>query len=94
MADDRLQRRAEELTARVDALAAALRESGVPDETSARLLSHASAAVLQALTLELVLDEPSAPRSRASAGRGLRTTESSVPSGERTGVHTLFSAAA
>jgi hypothetical protein len=57
MASDRLQSRADSLAARVEALAAALRASGVPEETSARLLSQASAAVLQALTLELLLEE-------------------------------------
>jgi hypothetical protein len=60
MADDHLQRRADILAARVEALAEALRAGGVPDETSAQLLSHASAAVLQALSLELLVaqDEP------------------------------------
>jgi len=58
MADDRLQRRADELAARVDALAEALRAGGVPEETSARVLSNASAAVLQALRLELLVEQP------------------------------------
>jgi hypothetical protein len=58
MADDRLQRRADGLAARVEALAEALRAGGVPDETSAQLLSHASAAVLHALSLELLLEQP------------------------------------
>jgi hypothetical protein len=52
MTDDRLQRRADGLAARVEALAEALRASGASDEASAELLSQASAAVLQALRLE------------------------------------------
>lgn len=60
MADDRLQRRADRLAARVEALAEALRAGGVSEEASAQLLSHASAAVLQALRLELITAE--APR--------------------------------
>jgi hypothetical protein len=54
MADDRLQRRADRLAGRVEALAEALRAGGVSEEASAELLSHASAAVLQALRLELI----------------------------------------
>ena len=61
MASDLLQSRADELASRVEALAAALHGSGVPEETSARLLSQASAAVLQALTLDLLLEPPEAP---------------------------------
>jgi hypothetical protein len=57
MADDRLQRRAAGLAARVEALAEALRAGGVPEEASAQLLSSASAAVLQALRLELLVEE-------------------------------------
>ena len=52
MTDDHLQRRADALAARVEALAEALRASGVREEASAQLLSHASAAVIQALNLE------------------------------------------
>jgi hypothetical protein len=51
---DALQQRSDRLAARVEALAAALHASGVPEETSAGLLSHASTAVLDALTLELL----------------------------------------
>jgi hypothetical protein len=58
MKDDRLQRRADRLAARVEALAEALRAGGVPEEASAQLLSHASAAVLQALRLELLVETP------------------------------------
>jgi hypothetical protein len=57
MADDPLQTRAAALAVRVEALAEALRASGVPEEAAARLLSRASAAVLQALRLELLLEE-------------------------------------
>jgi len=58
MVDDRLQQRAAQLAARVEALAKALRACGVPEENSVELLSRASAAVLQALNLEVLLDEP------------------------------------
>jgi hypothetical protein len=61
MTDDRLQRRADRLAARVEALAEALRACGVPEEASAQLLTHASAAVLQALRLELLVETPRAP---------------------------------
>jgi hypothetical protein len=55
MPDDRLQRSANRLAARVEALAQALRAGGVPAEASAQLLSYASAAVLHALRLELLV---------------------------------------
>jgi len=55
-----LQQRSDRLAARVEALAAALRDSGVPDEASVELMSRASAAVLQALSLELLLERPAA----------------------------------
>lgn len=58
MTDDRLQRRADRLAARVEALAQALCAGGVPEEASAELLSHASAAVLHALRLELLIERP------------------------------------
>jgi hypothetical protein len=58
MTDDRLQRHADRLAARVEALAQALRAGDVPEEASARLLSLASAVVLQALRLELLLAPP------------------------------------
>ena len=57
MVDDRLQRRADRLAARVEALAEALRAGGVSEEASARLLTNASSAVLQALRLELITAE-------------------------------------
>jgi hypothetical protein len=56
MEDDCLQRRADTLAARVEALAEALRAGGVPEEASAQLLSNASAAVLQALRLDLLVE--------------------------------------
>ncbi len=58
MPDDRLQQRSDRLASRVEALAAALRDSGVSEEASAELISRASAAVLQALSLELLLERP------------------------------------
>jgi hypothetical protein len=57
MTDDRLQRHADRLAARVEALAEALRAGGVSEEASAHLLSQASAAVLQALRLELLVEQ-------------------------------------
>ena len=57
MTDDPLQRRADRLAARVEALAEALQASGASEEASAELLSRASAAVLQALRLGLLVDE-------------------------------------
>ncbi|HZT93410.1 MAG TPA: hypothetical protein VE985_02895 [Gaiellaceae bacterium] len=63
MTDD-LQRRADLLAARVEALADALRAGGVPERASAGLLSQASAAVLHALNLELLLAEPAVPAER------------------------------
>lgn len=57
MTDDRLQRRADRLASRVEALAEALRASGASEDASAQLLSQASAAVLQALRLELLTAE-------------------------------------
>jgi hypothetical protein len=56
MTDDRLQRRADGLAARVEALAQALTASGASEEASAELLGQASAAVLQALRLELLVE--------------------------------------
>jgi hypothetical protein len=61
MTDDRLQRRADRLAARVEALAEALRAAGIPEAASAELLSHASAAVLQALRLELLVQSCELP---------------------------------
>jgi hypothetical protein len=58
MARDRLQQRSDRLATRVEALAAALRDSSVPEEASAELMSRASAAALEALSLELLLEPP------------------------------------
>src|SRR5215471_3436633 len=60
MTDDRLQRRADGLAARVEALAEALHASGASEEASARMLSQASEVVLQALRLELLVEQPGA----------------------------------
>jgi hypothetical protein len=60
MEGDGLQQRSDRLAARVEALAAALRDSGVPEATSTELVSRASAAVLQALSLEVLLERPAA----------------------------------
>jgi hypothetical protein len=57
MTDDSLQRSADRLAAHIEELAKALRASGVSEEASAELLSSASAAVLQALRLEVLVDE-------------------------------------
>jgi hypothetical protein len=62
MPDDRLQRRADLLAARVEALAEALRAGGVPEEASTQLLSNAASAVLQALRLELLVGVEAAAR--------------------------------
>jgi hypothetical protein len=61
MTDDPLQRRADRLAARVEALAEALQASGASEEASAELLSQASAAVLQALRLELLVGQQPDP---------------------------------
>jgi hypothetical protein len=71
--DDELQRRADRLAARVEALAAALHASGAPEEASAQLLSQASAAVLQALSLELLVEQSAQrPEPRRHLELGLR----------------------
>lgn len=61
MLDGGLQERSDRLAARVDAFAAALHECRAADDITARLLGHASAAVLQALTLELLLAPAAVP---------------------------------
>jgi hypothetical protein len=66
MPEDRLQQRADVLATRVEALAEALRASGVPEEASAQLLSQASTAVLQALRLELLVEQAE-PEDRLAA---------------------------
>ena len=56
MGDAVLHRRATDLATRVEAFARALQASGVPEDTSMELLSSVSAAVLQALSLELLVE--------------------------------------
>ena len=54
-----LHDRSERLASLVDGLGAALRASGVADDAASRLLENASAAVLDALTLDVMLpDDP------------------------------------
>lgn len=61
MSPGALQDRSERLASLIDGLGAALRDSGIADDAAARLLEHASAAVLDALTLDLMLpDDPPA----------------------------------
>jgi len=58
--DENLEERTERLLARVDALGAALAAGGVSDGAASQLLASASAAVLQALTLEELVAASSA----------------------------------
>jgi hypothetical protein len=53
------------LTERIDALAAALRDAGVPQEQAASLLASAAAASMHALMLDAVLDEQ--PKAKPAA---------------------------
>lgn len=71
MSDDHLQRRADTMAARVEALAEALRAGGVSEEASAQLLSRASATVLQALNLELLTSEARALADAPAPDRSL-----------------------
>jgi hypothetical protein len=73
-----LQSRADGLAALVEGLAAALHESPVPEETVARLLSQASTAALQALTLELLLEQPK-PRAAAEEEPAALAARVAVP---------------
>ena len=59
MSPGALQERSERLASLVDGLSAALRSSGVADDAASRLLENASAAVLDALTLDLMLPDDS-----------------------------------
>jgi hypothetical protein len=59
MSPGALQDRTERLASLVDKLGAALRSTGVADDAAARLLENASAAVLDALTLDLMLPDDS-----------------------------------
>ena len=63
MSPGALQDRSDRLAALVEGLGAALRSSGVAEDATSRLLENASAAVLDALTLDLMFtDDPPAPR--------------------------------
>ena len=63
MSSGALEERSERLAALVQELSAAMRSSGVADDAAARVLENASAAVLDALTLDLMLEDvPPAPR--------------------------------
>ena len=62
------------LTERIDALAAALRAAGVPQDQAASLLASAAAATMHALTLDALLEadpraDPQAARTSAPAER-------------------------
>ena len=61
MSPGALEDRSERLAALVEELGAALRSSGVAEDAASRMLENASAAVLDALTLDLMLPEMSAP---------------------------------
>ena len=62
MSPGALQDRSERLASLVDGFSAALHDSGVADDAASRLLANASAAVLDALTLDLMLpDDPPVP---------------------------------
>jgi hypothetical protein len=52
---------ARNVTDRVDALAAALRAAGVPPERSAGLLAAAATAAMNAVMLDAILEESTAP---------------------------------
>jgi hypothetical protein len=56
-----LQDRSERLAGLVDKLGAALRGGGVAEDAASRLLETASAAVLDALTLDLMLSDDAPP---------------------------------
>ena len=57
MSPDALQDRSERLASLIDGLSTALRGSGVPEDAASRVLASASAAVLDALTLDLMLPD-------------------------------------
>jgi hypothetical protein len=56
------------VTQRVDALAAALRDAGVSPERSAGLLASAATAAMNAVMLDALLEESSAVGAPATAG--------------------------
>jgi hypothetical protein len=55
------------LADRMDALASALRDAGVPQERAARLLGSAAEATMHALVLEALLDEKPEPAQQLRA---------------------------
>jgi hypothetical protein len=76
MSPGALQDRSERLASLVDGLSSALRDSGVAEDAASRLLESASAAVLDALTLELMLSgDPPVP----AAARVEDAVEPSLP---------------
>jgi non-ribosomal peptide synthetase component F len=58
---------AQRLAERVDALAAALREAGVPPEQAAGLLASAATATMHAVMLDALLDDRSVSVETATA---------------------------
>jgi non-ribosomal peptide synthetase component F len=58
---------AQRLAERVDALAAALSEAGVPPEQAAGLLASAATATMHAVMLDALLDDRSVPVEPATA---------------------------
>lgn len=58
---------ARNLADRVDALAAALRDAGVPPDQSAGLLAAAARATMNAVLLDAVLEESSSAGARAAS---------------------------
>ena len=77
MTPEALQDRAERLASLVDGLGAALRSSGVADDAAARMLESASAAVLDALTLDLM--HPDDPPASATPQREQAATGPTLP---------------
>jgi hypothetical protein len=69
-----LEDRSERLASLVEGLGAALRSSGVAEDVAARVLENASAAVLDALTLDLMFTDvapaPSASPAAEPSGVG------------------------
>src|SRR5438270_13309681 len=78
MSPGELQDRSERLAALVDELGAALRSSGVAEDAASRLLENASAAVLDALTLDLMLPDD-APASAPAQAPEPETTPQPLP---------------
>lgn len=78
MSSGALQDRSERLAALVEQLGAALRSSGVADDAAARVLENASAAVLDALTLEVMLTD-ARPAQRVSMRSDTAAPEPALP---------------